>query len=469
MVRLRQYQFDYINELKKSFIKGYKRVILCATTGAGKTIMFSFMTLESFKKEKKTLILTDRKELFTQSDGTLQKFGLEPNLIKPNSKNLDGNLHVGMVQTITRRLHKKEYQDFISTLDFIIIDEAHKTIFDEMFKYISPRTFVIGATATPHREGKQESLDKYYNDLVQVLDTEDLINLGNLSKCISYGVKVDLKGVKTKSGDYDEKSMSDRYSEIKLYHGVLENWKRICPNTKTLIFASSLESSQELVNDWQSKGINAKHVDCYMKNRDEVLEWFKNTEGAVLSNYGILTTGFDEPTIETIILYRATKSLPLFLQMVGRGSRTTETKNRFTLLDFGNNIKTHGFWEQSRQWNLKKKEKKLGEAPIKECPECAYILYASIMECPECGHIFEKSEKQKEEDLIVELKKLTVEEMNFHQLVLYAKERNYKDGWILHQLKNITQLEEYARFKGYKRGWVERIKNSAGNYRFLSQ
>ena len=234
----------------------------------------------------------------------------------------------------------------------------------------------------------------YYDDIVHIIDTPELIELKKLSKCTTYGVPVNLKGIKTKKGDYDEKSMADKFSEIKLFHGVIENYTNICPNKKTLVFASSLESSQELVNEMLNVGLNARHVDCYMNNREEVIEWFKNTDGAILSNYGILTTGFDEPTIECVILYRATKSLPLFLQMVGRGSRITKTKNDFTLLDFGNNVKTHGFWEQERVWDLKKKEKKEGEAPIKECPVCYYVLYASIMECPECGHSFEKSQKE---------------------------------------------------------------------------
>ena len=73
------------------------------------------------------------------------------------------------------------------------------------------------------------------------------------------------------------------------------------------------------------------------KERDRILGWFENTKGAVLCNCGILTAGYDCPDIEVIILYRATTSLPLFLQMVGRGSRVTDVKREFTILDFGNN------------------------------------------------------------------------------------------------------------------------------------
>jgi superfamily II DNA or RNA helicase len=452
-VNLYEYQEKYISKIRGLFSEK-KKIILCATTGAGKTVMFSYMTLNAFDRDKKILILTDRKELFTQTAKTLQRFNLEPSLINPKNKIIKGNLHVGMMQTLKRRLHLLE--EFIKDLDLIIIDEAHKTIFDEVFKYVSSKTFVIGATATPHREGKQDSLELYYEDIVHIIDTPELISLEKLSKCTTYGVPVNLKGIKTKNGDYDEKSMADKFSEIKLFHGVIENYKKICNDQKTLVFASSLESSQELVNEMLLQGLNARHVDCYMNDRNEVIEWFKHTPNAILSNYGILTTGFDEPTIECVILYRATKSLPLFLQMVGRGSRITETKRNFTLLDFGNNVKTHGFWEQERIWDLKKKEKKEGEAPIKECPECNYLLYARIMECPSCGHLFEKSEKELEEIMFIELQKLSPSEMSFEELILYAKNKGYKDGWIWHQLKTYKDLEAFGKYKNYHKNWAKR-------------
>ena len=199
-LKLRDYQEKYIVEIQKSFGNGNKKIILCAPTGAGKTIMFSFMTKGAFDKDKKILIITDRKELFSQSTGSISKMGLKANEIKPNCKiDLNHNLHVAMVQTIMRRLNKEDYISFLNDLDLIIIDEAHKTIFDKLFEYINENTFVIGATATPHREGKQLSLKTFYSDIVQVIDTPELIKKGNLSAPESYGVPINLKGIKTKS------------------------------------------------------------------------------------------------------------------------------------------------------------------------------------------------------------------------------------------------------------------------------
>lgn len=464
-MNLYDYQEQYISEIKRSFKSGNKKVVLCSATGSGKTVMFSFMTKESFSRNKKILILTDRKELFSQSSGSLVRMGLHATEIKPNSKHkLEGNLFVAMAQTIKRRISKQEYLDLFLDLDLIIIDEAHKSAFDFIFKHISQRTYVIGATATPHREGKQESLELFYDDIIQVIDTPDLIEKGKLSQCKTYGVKVDLSGVKTKGGDYDEKSMADKFSEIQLYHGVYENYMRICPNKKAIIFAPNITSSIELVKDWSAKGLEIKHVDCYMNDREEVVEWFKNSKNGIISNYGILTTGFDVQDIEVVILYRATKSLPLFLQMVGRGSRITEGKNGFILLDFGNNVKRHNYWEFPRQWSLKKKEKKEGIAPIKECPECAYLMPARIMECPECGHEFEPSQKEKEQKEIAQLELMPGPQImqmaktaSIIDLIKIQKAKGYAKQWIYHYLKTANDFKEYGRLMKYHYKWAERM------------
>lgn len=464
MIQLYDYQETYISEIRRNFRIGNKRVVLCSATGSGKTIMFSYMAKQAFENNKRILILTDRKELFSQSSGSLVRIGLHCNEIKPNTKvNFIHNLYVGMVQTVMRRISKPEYQELIRSMDLIVIDEAHKAIFDPLFQFVSDKTFVIGATATPHREGKQDSLEKFYDEIVQVIDTPDLIIKGKLSPVKTYGVKVDLSGIKTKGGDYDERSMAEKFSEIKLFHGVYDNYMRICPGKKAIVFAPNVESSRELVKDWKTERLPIEHVDCYMTDieRKSIIDWFTNTDGAIISNYGILTTGFDVPNIEVVILYRATKSLPLFLQMVGRGSRISENKKHFTLLDFGNNVKTHNYWEHPRRWSLKKKEKKEGAAPIKECPKCNYLLYASIMICPECGHEFEPSEKEKEEQLFAELvlmpgsdiKKLA-EKSSIKDLILIQKAKGYSKSWIYHFLKTPEDFKEYGKIMKYHHGWA---------------
>ena len=86
------------------------------------------------------------------------------------------------------------------------------------------------------------------------------------------------------------------------------------------------------------------------QERREILQWFKETPDAILTSVGILTTGFDEPTVDTIILNRATRSLALYHQMIGRGSRVTKTKKNFSVIDLGNNLHRFGLWDSPVDW-----------------------------------------------------------------------------------------------------------------------
>lgn len=446
--------------------KGKNKLVLCSSTGSGKTVMFSYMCQKAVSKSKKVLIVTDRIELINQAGGTLEDFGLKPIQIKAGKKlkSFKGLLFTGMAQTLNRRIKKIEYQEFIKGLDLIILDECHKQSFNRLMPLISDKTIVIGATATPHRESNQSSMDEFYNDIVDVCSIQYLIDEGYLSSPNSYGVKVDLKGVKTKAGEYDSKTMGDKYDEIELYHGVYENYMRITPNKKAIIFAPSVSSSKTLVNDFKEKGLPIEHIDgtTPKKERRELLKWFDETPNAMISNVGILNAGFDQPDLKVIILYRATKSLPLFLQMCGRGSRVTEDKNEFTILDFGNNIKRHGFWEEDRVWSLKRPEKKEGEAPIKECPDCFALVAASKMVCPYCDHVFEKTEKEEQEEVIASLEKLSYAQIkdvlktaDFKTMENIAKAKGYQKGWIYHQLRTESDLKNYSLYKGYSPKWVD--------------
>ena len=103
---------------------------------------------------------------------------------------------------------------------------------------------------------------------------------------------------------------------------------------------------------FKKRGYPIRHLDSTFsdKDRKEVLRWFKVTPDAILTSVGILTTGFDEPTVETIILNRATRSLTLYHQMIGRGSRRLPNKDRFKLIDLGNNVRRFGLWQDYLNW-----------------------------------------------------------------------------------------------------------------------
>ena len=475
-IELYEYQNTGVNLLRNAMAKGKKKLVLVAPTGAGKTVIFSYMAMNSINKGKRVLIVSDRDELLKQSGGALEEFNMKPIVISRTNKlkSLNGMLYVGMVETLARRLKEPMYQEFVNNLDLIIFDEAHKQSFNKIFPFITgKKTFVIGATATPHRDKNMVSMDDFYEHMEEVAKVSQLIDLGYLCKPKSFGVPVDLSGVKMKGDDYDGTALGDMYNETKLFEGVYDNYQKLTPGKKALIFASNIDSSKNLVNDFVEKGLPCRHLDSNMSNkeREEILDWFKSTDNALLSNVGILNTGFDCKTIEVVILYRATKSLPLFLQMVGRGSRTIKgVKDTFYILDFGNNIKTHGFWQQDRVWSLAKKKKKKtdGMAPVKECPDkdCGYINPIQAKFCEECGAEFVVKLTEKEK-IFVELQEMTpgqIKDMaltaDFETLENIQEARGYSKGWIFHQLRTEEDLKKYAAHKGYKQQWVQHQLNN---------
>lgn len=451
MLELRKYQEELIDGLRTSIQKGNKKIVLCATTGAGKTICFTYMISEHLKKGGRAMVFTHRKELLKQAGSSFEKFGLTPEFINAGSKpDLTKSLHVAMVETFDRR--KDDLGLFLLQKTLIIIDECHINNFTKLFEYISKETIVIGVTATPHRKGANiPSLSDFYTDLVQDVDTQKLIELGFLAKAESFGVKIRMDKLKQKGDDYDTEKY---YSEHKMYAGVVENWKRLTPNKKTLLFASNINSSIQVCQEFILNGIEAKHIDAKTPahKRSESLNWFENTQGAVLCNCGILTAGYDCPDIETIILYRATTSLPLFLQMVGRGSRITPTKNKFTILDFGNNIHRLGFWEDKRVWGLEKEKQRINEKEdagfIKICKKCGAILLPSTKKCPYCGAEIKKEEKE----IIAELSLLTPAQK--WQTDLQTKALMCKNGImngfaVLHSLTDKQEARLFCKLMGY--------------------
>jgi superfamily II DNA or RNA helicase len=466
MIKLRPYQEKAIHETRQMILSGKKKFVFCSPTGSGKTYTFSFLVKSAIDKGKRVLILTHRIELLTQAGGSLTSLGLNPVNIEAGKKigYFSEQLYAGMIETISRRMNKLEYINFVQSLDLIIIDECHFGNFDKFFSQISKSTVVIGFTATPHREKNQISLDQFYEGLIEVVSIPELIEQGYLSDPLSYGVKLDFSNVAKKGNDYDPDSLGSFMTETKVYEGVIENYKTICPNTKSLAFCPNIKSSMKLCEELVEAGLNARHIDAgFSKSeRAKMLAWFKQTPNAILCNVGILTTGFDEPTIETIILYRATKSLPLFLQMVGRGSRVIADKKRtFTILDFGNNIHEHDFWEAERNWSLKKKKKKHGSAPVKECKDCGALLPASVMECKFCGYVFPKPQRSKEEADIAYLQLLTkqqrmrkAEQSTLEEQARMAKAKLISPYWVLHKLNDRDQALEFINLMGYKKGWV---------------
>jgi superfamily II DNA or RNA helicase len=136
MIQLRPYQLEAVEKTRQMILAGKKRFVFCSPTGSGKTFTFSFIVKSALEKGKRVLILTHRIELLTQAGGSLNELGINPVKIEAGKKigYFSSQIYTAMIETISRRMEKLEYINFVQSLDLIIIDEAHRSVYQKYHK-----------------------------------------------------------------------------------------------------------------------------------------------------------------------------------------------------------------------------------------------------------------------------------------------------------------------------------------------
>jgi len=461
MSNLRPYQALATTEVSKGW-RDNKRQILAMPTGSGKTFTFIEMVRRASIRNKTVIILTHRTELFDQTHRSFVATGITPHIINAKTTDLPATtgVFVVMVETLARREHLLES---ISP-DLIIIDEAHFGNFSKIID-IYPESYVLGVTATP--VGKH--FFKYYTNIVQIIDTPDLIEQGFLVPYKAYQMEIENMGeLKKVGGDYSAKSQYDVFSKIKVFNGVVHEWRKRSNNKKTIIFNCNIKHSDEMAAEFVKAGIKSYSITSNTKDADRKkwLNEFENGDCMVINNASILTTGYDNPKIECVILNRATDSLPLFMQMNGRGSRLCPeiNKKEFICLDFGGNHSRFGMWSSSRQWKLEEKRKtKLGESVVKDCPECEAMVAGSVRRCPYCDYEFPIAILGDKDGVMVEFFDKDIPdkplwECSGEELAVLVKVEQVKRGKAIGIAKRKGEaiLREFAIEMGYSAGWVYR-------------
>lgn len=324
-------------------------------TGGGKTVIFSEIARRFIEKyNRKVLVLTHRIELSKQTSAMLKGFGVKNTVIDSNVKELpydnDFECYVAMVETLNNRLKdKKFHMDYVG---LVIVDEAHYNSFRKLFTYFKNSLF-LGVTATPLSSNIELPMHETYDELMVGEPIKSLIDKGFLANAAMYGYDVELTSLKLGiNGDYTVASSDELYSRVAMQDLLLQSYVARSMGKKTLIFNNGINTSLYVYETFRAAGFPIKHLDNKTPDmeRKKILSWFKKTPDAILTSVSILTTGFDEPTVETIILNRATRSLTLYFQMIGRGSRKLPEKDYFTVIDLGNNAQRFGLWSDPVDW-----------------------------------------------------------------------------------------------------------------------
>lgn len=349
-----QRDIDKIFSRLEEFPKKYN-LLYQLPTGGGKTVIFSEIVrryIESAKK--KVVVLTHRIELCAQTSKMLKEFSVKNKIINSSVKELDDQneymCFVAMVETLNNRLNEDDVE--LRNVGMVIIDEAHYNSFRKLFRFFK-NCFILGVTATPLSSNMKLPMKDNYNELIVGDTISSLIESGFLAKPVIYTFDVGLGSLKIgMNGDYTVKSSEELYTNMQMQDKLLHAYEERSKGKKTLIFNNGINTSVYVYETFRKAGYPIRHLDNTnsKQEREDILEWFKNTEDAILTSVSILTTGFDEPTVETVILNRATKSLTLYFQMIGRGSRILPTKQEFTILDLGNNTARFGLWNSEIDW-----------------------------------------------------------------------------------------------------------------------
>ena len=323
-------------------------------TGGGKTIIFSEIVRQYLKHHtSRVVVLTHRIELCNQTSKVLTEFGVENKIINSKASLEDQDNYscfVAMVETLNNRLLDDKLD--ISNVGLVIIDEAHYNSFTKLFKFFNT-SFILGVTATPLSSNINLPMKDNYDELIVGESIKELITNNFLAKANLFTYNVGLTSlVVGANGDYTVKSSEDLYTNNDMLSKLVSAYEERCVNRKTLIFNNGINTSLIVYDTFKNAGYNIKHLDntASKQERKDILKWFKHTPDAVLTSVSILTTGFDEPSVEAIILNRATRSLSLYFQMIGRGSRIFKDRTTFQVIDLGNNVARFGPWSQPVDW-----------------------------------------------------------------------------------------------------------------------
>lgn len=405
---LRPYQDQAVRAVWQYFIQGGQgNPLIAMPTGTGKSLVIASL-VESILKAypgQHILMLTHVKELIEQNEKQLRRlYPAAPCGVFSaglNRRELAPVTFAGIASVAKRAL-------LFQNTDIVLIDEAHlvspnnntmyRRFLDELKSY-NPNVKVIGLTATAYRLGQGSIVgpDELFTDFCIDQTTpewfEYFINNGWLSPLVPKHMDntLDTSDIRVRGGEFMAKDVATQLEEQRVTVGAFSEAVQVAADRKKwLVFANNIEHTEECQNILNMMGVSSLVVHSKMdsKERDANIEAFKRGEARAMINRDILTTGFDVPDIDCIVMLRPTQSPGLWVQMLGRGTRVSPDtgKQNCLVLDFAGNTARLGPIDQPVV--PRKRGAGGGQAPVKVCPTCATYIRASATRCGHCGHEF---------------------------------------------------------------------------------
>lgn len=414
-LRLRDYQSEAITALYDYFGRASGNPLVCVSTGGGKSVIiaaFIQQVMEAWP-DQRILVLAHVKEILEQNfDKITTLWPLAPAGVYSaglNRRDTDSAILFAGIQSV----HKKAFD--LGAFDLVIVDECHlinsekdDTMYTGFFhnlKLMNPNVKVIGFSATPYRMKSgllTEGNEALFDEVVYETDIQSLIDQGYLSPLVTKGgsEKIDLTGVRTRTGEFVTKDLEEAVHKNDVTNKAIDEILHYGKTRKAwLLFCVSVAHAEEVKELLDYEGITCEcvHGGTPAGDRQRILKEYKAGKIQALTSQGVLTTGFDAPLTDMIVLLRPTQSPGLYVQIMGRGLRTSLDKTDCLVLDYAGNVERHGPIDRINVDSIRRKKKgEPGEAPMKECPECHSFVLAFTRQCPECSYQWPEKPKHEE-------------------------------------------------------------------------
>jgi superfamily II DNA or RNA helicase len=367
-IELRPYQREASTAIEAAALRGVRRQVVSLPTGGGKTVIFAHLIVG---KAQRALILVHRDELIRQTIDKLtmvaQGTALEIGVIKAERDEHAGDIVVASVQTLQR---EARLQRLAQTFGLVVVDECHHAQTDNSYGRILDHAgawrddgpLVVGFTATPFRPNNDpiittDAVPGCFDEIVYSLPLLGLIAQGYLSPITAKGIFIDglnLDTVRVRHGDYVESDLAEAMIAADTPDYLVKGYYDYAVGRRALIFCPTVGMSYAVEHAFAAAGLQAATVvgDTPPDTRQAIYQAVRAGRLNALVTCAVLTEGFDEPSIDCIILARPTKSKVLLYQCLGRGLRLWPTKEDCLLIDATGATKRHGLLSMAAELGL---------------------------------------------------------------------------------------------------------------------
>jgi len=338
-VKLRPYQQEALDSMLQAESNGISKQLVVLPTGAGKTVLFAQLPIMR-KDSLPMLVLAHRSELLIQAKDKIETINKDLSVGIEQAENKAGysDVVIASVPTLGREFSSRIEQypkDYFKT---IVVDEAHHAAapsYRRILDYFKP-DLLLGVTATPQRSDSVRLID-VFQEIVYYKSIQDLIKEGWLSPLVGYRVKTstDISDVEIQNGEYKQDQLIEAIDNPSRNNSIVTAYNDLANAKKTVVFAAGVDHAGNLGEAFRKNGSSVRVIigTTPEEERRQILSDFKSGAVTVLVNVGVLTEGFDEPSIEAIILAKPTRSSLLYTQIVGRGTRLFEGKEHCMIID----------------------------------------------------------------------------------------------------------------------------------------